>query len=206
MRLMAAAIVARPADASSPGLRGAGSREESASPSAAPRGRHPAPARRHRAGPSSRASSSRSALSPSQRIAAPPMPTSGRHSSAGDDRLRERLRQSRHPSAPAAAPPRVRRRPRAFGGAQRRRKSHFRCSASSSVTSRSGSATASGIPGEPPPEPTSISGSVVLLDERQRPQRIVEQHLPCALRIAKRRQPRRRDYRVRASHSGTTTT
>src|SRR5256885_13584764 len=47
---------------------------------------------------------------------------------------------------------------RAFGGAQRRRKSHLRPFASSSVTSRSGSATASGIPGAPPPEPTSTTG------------------------------------------------
>src|SRR5262249_46449316 len=45
----------------------------------------------------------------------------------------------------------------AFGGDQRRRKSHLRRSASSRVTSRSGRATASGIPGEPPPEPTSTT-------------------------------------------------
>src|SRR5581483_5944317 len=46
----------------------------------------------------------------------------------------------------------------AFGGAHRSRKSHLRRDASSSDTSRSGSACASGIPGEPPPEPTSTMG------------------------------------------------
>src|SRR4051794_19152654 len=44
---------------------------------------------------------------------------------------------------------------RAFGGACARRKSHLRPFDSSSVTSLSGSASASGIPGAPPPEPTS---------------------------------------------------
>src|SRR6478736_3045764 len=44
---------------------------------------------------------------------------------------------------------------RVFGGAQTRRKSHLRPVASSRVTSRSGSDAASGIPGTPPPEPTS---------------------------------------------------
>src|SRR4051812_44951488 len=41
------------------------------------------------------------------------------------------------------------------GRAARRRKSHFRPAASRSVTSRSGKAAASGIPGAPPPDPTS---------------------------------------------------
>src|SRR5262249_46543809 len=44
---------------------------------------------------------------------------------------------------------------RAFGGDQRSRKSHLRRSASSSTTSRPGNASASGMPGTPPPEPTS---------------------------------------------------
>ncbi len=49
---------------------------------------------------------------------------------------------------------------RTFGSsaAQRSRKRHFRRSASSSVTGRSGSMTARGMPGVPPPEPTSTIG------------------------------------------------
>ena len=60
-----------------------------------------------------------------------------------------------------AAAPRHAPRRRAGSGARRStrsRKSHFRRSASSSVTSRSGSDAASGIPGVPPPEPTSTIG------------------------------------------------
>ena len=41
---------------------------------------------------------------------------------------------------------------------QRSRNSHFRRSASSSVTARSGSEAASGMPGVPPPDPTSTIG------------------------------------------------
>src|SRR5262249_34688216 len=47
---------------------------------------------------------------------------------------------------------------RAFAGAQRSRKSHLRRADSSSTTSRSGNASASGMPGTPPPEPTSTIG------------------------------------------------
>ena len=46
----------------------------------------------------------------------------------------------------------------ASSGSKRRRNSHFRRSASRSVTLRSGSEAASGIPGVPPPEPTSTIG------------------------------------------------
>ena len=76
----------------------------------------------------------------------------------GDARLRERLRERdavRVNRSCSSARPQM---TRAFGGAQRSRKSHLRRSASSSVTSRSGKRAASGIPGEPPPEPTSTIG------------------------------------------------
>ena len=56
-----------------------------------------------------------------------------------------------------AAPPLVPRRPARWGARRhsRSRNSHFLRCDSTSVTDRSGSATASGIPGEPPPEPRS---------------------------------------------------
>ena len=81
------------------------------------------------------------------------------------------------------------------GGAHRSRKSHLRRAASSSVTSRSGSATASGIPGEPPPEPTSTIGPSKPRTISTARERIVDQHRLGRLLVADRRQPRRRDDR-----------
>src|SRR5919202_5051312 len=104
-----------------------------------------------------RATAAASALGPTYSTAAPPGATSGRHHSTAT---------AGGASAFATATPYVSvscspARPcttRAFDGTHRRRNSHLRPFASSSVTSRSGSATASGIPGAPPPEPTSTTG------------------------------------------------
>ena len=66
--------------------------------------------------------------------------------------------RARRRTCPAPGPRRVPTRRARSRGAQRSRKSHLRRDASSSVTSRSGRASASGMPGEPPPEPTSTIG------------------------------------------------
>ena len=88
----------------------------------------------------------------------PPRPAAGttrRPPAAARAPSRPRPRRSR-----SAAPRRGPRRPRGSGArpSSARRNSVLRRSASSSVTSRSGSDTASGIPGVPPPEPTSTIG------------------------------------------------
>ena len=90
------------------------------------------------------------------------------------------------------APSRARRRSRSVGcssarpqttstfGSSRaiaRRKSHLRRSASSSVNERSGSATASGIPGEPPPSPRRRSAPA-FVRSAARAEGVVEQHAP----------------------------
>ena len=79
----------------------------------------------------------------------------GRHG-----RLRERLRERDAVCRPPAALPRGPRRRRRSGArpSTRSRNCAFRRWASSRVNASSGSATASGIPGEPPPEPTSTTG------------------------------------------------
>src|SRR5579884_4114508 len=101
-----------------------------------------------------RATRSTSAVSPTKRTAAPPGRTSARHHSAatgGGASAFAAATPNESGSCSSARPQTT----RAFGGAHRSRKSHFRRSASSSVISRSGSETASGMPGEPVPEPTS---------------------------------------------------
>src|ERR671924_1680399 len=114
------------------------------------------PAARHSA---TRARTSTSALGPTQSTAAPPGRTSGRHHSAatgGSARALATATPQRSLPCSSARPQITRR----LGSSlvQPRRKSAFRRSASSSVTSRSGSEAASGIPGAPPPEPTSTIG------------------------------------------------
>src|SRR5581483_5003055 len=104
-----------------------------------------------------RATTDRSADGPTQRIAAPPGRTSDRQSSAATGGGASAFASAR----PYASGSCSSARPQttwAFGGAHRSRKSNLRRDASSSDTSRSGSACASGIPGEPPPEPTSTMG------------------------------------------------
>ena len=67
---------------------------------------------------------------------------------------------------------------------------------SSSVTSRSGSAAASGIPGAPPPEPTSTIEPPKPRDRLERGEAVIEVHAPRLGRIAHRGQPGRGDERV----------
>jgi hypothetical protein len=98
-----------------------------------------------------------SAPSPTNRIAAPPGRTSARHHSAatGGGARAFAIATPKLSTGCSSARPQT---TRAFGGAKRSRKSHLRRSASRRTTSRSGSACASGIPGAPPPEPTSTIG------------------------------------------------
>src|SRR5262249_9500321 len=116
---------------------------------------------------------------PPRRVAAPPSqrprrPRKGRSRARPRRRAARAASTTRPPPAPAPAPLRQRRRRRrapappptsprpcrrsGLEGAQPRRTSHLRPLASGSVTGRSGSAAASGIPGTPPPEPTSTIG------------------------------------------------
>src|SRR5205807_2175828 len=110
-------------------------------------------------GPSTRRAASRSAtretapasaVGPTYSTAAPPGATRGRHHSAavtGGARAFATATPYVSVSCSSARPCTT----SAFGGAHRRRKSHLRPFASRSVTSRSGSAAASGIPGVPTP-------------------------------------------------------
>ena len=82
---------------------------------------------------------------------------------AGRERLRDR--DAVRVRAPAPRRGRARRGRSGTRRATRSRKAAFRPFASSSVTSRSGSAAASGMPGAPPPEPTSTIGPSIPLDD-----------------------------------------
>ena len=116
----------------------------------------------------------------------PPRPAAARAPS----RPRRRRCRSSCSSARPHDDARVRRRP------ARARKSHLRPLASSSVTSRSGRDAASGIPGAPPPEPTSTIGPSKPRTSSSAAQRVLEQHAPRLVgsRIAVR--PGRRRRRV----------
>ena len=109
-----------------------------------------------RAAPASRAGS---ADGPVQSTTIPPVRTRGRHHSIATGGSASALATATPnvSSGCSSARPQTTRR---FGSSdvQRSRKSHLRRSASSSVTARSGRAAASGIPGVPPPEPTSTTG------------------------------------------------
>ena len=106
-----------------------------------------------------RATASASADGPTQRIAAPPSATSGRHHSAATGGCASAFATATCNSLllGSSARPQTTRR---FGSSSvhRSRKFALRRSASSSVTSRCGSDAASGIPGVPPPLPTSTIG------------------------------------------------
>ena len=71
----------------------------------------------------------------------------------------------------------------------------MRRSASSSTTSRPGSACASGMPGAPPPLPTSTIAPSKRATSSAPRERVVEQHAPRLGGIAERRQAGRRDDR-----------
>ena len=198
MRAHRQAIVARPADASWPRRPGAGSPAESAPTFGITRGRRSSPERRRRAARETRASWSRSAVSPSQRIAAPPTRTSGRHHSAatGGCASAFAVATSQASSGCSSARPQttlhVRRRPAAqevalapLGVEQR----HLAL----------GSAAASGIPGEPPPEPTSTTGPSYCATQGTRAQARRAASRRASARSRERRQARRREDRARAS-------
>ena len=143
------------------------------------------------------ATRSGSADSPTQSTTRPPSSTSGRHHSAAVGGCASAFATAtpNRPGSCSSARPQTTER---FGSsaAQVSRKRHLRRSASSSVTARSGSATASGIPGVPPPEPTSTIGAV---GRRRRAPRPAARRRAAPARavagIADRRQPRRRENR-----------
>ena len=112
-----------------------------------------------------------------------------------DRRLRERLRDRDLVTVSWLGSRRGPRSRARFGSSsvQRSRNSVFRRSASSSVTSRSGSDAASGIPGVPPPLPTSTIGPSKRAHELESRQRVVEQDAARLGRVAQRGQPRRRE-------------
>ena len=119
-----------------------------------------------------------------------------------DRRRRERLRDAQRRTrrlvllrAAAARPARSGSRSDAL------RNSHFRPFASSSVTSRSGSAAASGIPGAPPPEPTSTIGPSTRARASSAAQRVLEQNAPRLVEVADRGQPASGDEQRGASRS-----
>src|SRR5882762_557698 len=103
------------------------------------------------------ATRSASAEGPTHSTTAPPSRTSGRHHSAAVGGWASAFATATPAQSTACSSARPQT-TRAFGGAQRSRNSHLRRSASSSTTSRPGCTCASGIPGAPPPEPTSTSG------------------------------------------------
>jgi hypothetical protein len=110
-----------------------------------------------------RSTAARSALGPTKSTARPPDRTSGRHHSAATGGAARAL-ASPVPYAsrptPAACSSARSQTTETFSNSSVvfRRKSHLRRFDSSSTKSRSGRVAASGIPGEPPPEPTSTTG------------------------------------------------
>ena len=103
---------------------------------------------------------SASAVGPTQSTAAPPGATSGRHHSAATGGGASAFATATPPARRAPAPRRGRTRPARSAGRASSARGTRTCAASprAASTSRSGSATASGIPGAPPPEPTSTIG------------------------------------------------
>src|SRR5207344_1368091 len=106
-----------------------------------------------------RASARRSALCPSHTIAAPPRATSGRHSSAATGGF-ARAFASATPNASVGCSSARPHTTSTFGSSEANlsRSAHFLRSASSNEKLRSGRAAARGMPGLPPPDPTSTIG------------------------------------------------
>ena len=113
-----------------------------------------------------------------------------------DGRLGERLGE-RDTERVGRAPrrvPRRRARSRAIARRRVRGSSHFRRSASSSVNCGLGRLAASGIPGDPPPEPTSTTGPAQPLEQRDRPQRVVEEDAASVVEIGEPGRAGSRDH------------
>ena len=107
--------------------------------------------------PATGAIASGSAFGPTQSTTAPPSAVRAAGTARRPSPAARAPWPTRHRMVRAAAPPPVPGSTSRFGrsACQRLRNSHFRRRASSSVTSRSGQRAARGIPGVPPPEPTS---------------------------------------------------
>ena len=126
---------------------------------------------------------------PTSTIAAPPTPTKGKHHSAatgGGASAFATATPNCSTACSSARPQTTRRLGKSL--ATDSRKSHLRRVASSRTTSRSGRAAASGTPGAPPPEPTSITAPSYFRTNGTTARLSVEVHPPCLGSIPDRRQ------------------